>query len=203
MSDYTIAKGVTSQTIEFDVWDSSSSTGARLTGLVHNTASLVCYYYRQGASGETAITLVTATLGTWTSSGFIVIDATNMPGRYQLHLPDAVIADAAGVDRVTVTIEGAANMVPVTLSLDLVDSLTLGTDDKVVISTDAQDLSATLDVNTKTLTSTLDFSTTMQASLDTRTPLSGNGNVKAQLVEGPGDDVLTAGGTGGQKYGAP
>lgn len=202
MSDYTITRGATSQTIEFDVLDSSSSTGDRLTGLAHDTGSLVCYYYRQNAAGETAITLVTATLGTWVTSGFIVIDATNMPGRYQLHLPDAAIANSAGVDRVTVTLEGAANMVPVTLSIDLVDSLILGADDKVVISTDAQDLSATLDVNTKTTTSTLDFSTTQQASLDARTPLSGNGNVKAQIVEGPSDDILVAGGTGGQKHGS-
>ena len=40
-------------------------------------------------------------------------------------------------------------------SVQVVTDVLLGADDKVLISTDAQDLSTTLDVNTKTKTSTL------------------------------------------------
>ena len=122
MNKFTIARGATSQTVEFDVWDSSSIVGARLTGLAYDTGSLTAYYYRQNAAGETAISLATMTLGTWASSGFIVIDATNMPGHYQLGIPDAALATASGVDRVTIELKGAANMVPVTISIDLVDA---------------------------------------------------------------------------------
>ena len=73
MQRYTITKGATSQIILVSVYDSSSSVGAKLTGLVYNTAGLTAYYYREGAgTGATAITLATATLGTYASGGFIV-----------------------------------------------------------------------------------------------------------------------------------
>ena len=110
--------GATSQIIPISVFDSSSTTGAKLTGLVYNSASLTAYYNRIGAAGAaTAITLVTATKGTWTSSGFIAIDGTNMPGDYELHIPDAAIA--AGASGVLIQLKGATNMVPVNVYIDL------------------------------------------------------------------------------------
>ena len=45
-----VQKGSTSVLLEFHVHDSSSTVGAGLTGLVFNTASLTCYYYRSGAA---------------------------------------------------------------------------------------------------------------------------------------------------------
>lgn len=120
MDYFEIQQGATSQMVEFDVQDSSSAAYARLAGLLFNSASLVAYYNRQNAAGAaTAIALVTMTKGTWVSGGFVAIDAVNMPGRYQLCLPNAVVAAAAGVNFVTVTIHGAANMVPVTLDIRL------------------------------------------------------------------------------------
>ena len=122
MNYFEIQRGATSQVVEFDVFDSSSSVGARLAGLAYNTSGLTAYYNRQNASGAaTAISLVTMTKGTWTSGGFVAVDATNMPGVYQLCLPDAAIAAAAGVNFVTVTIRGAANMVPVVICVRLTD----------------------------------------------------------------------------------
>ncbi len=119
MQRFTIVKGATSQIIPISVYDSSSTIGAKLAGLVFNTASLTAYYNRMGASGAaTVITLVTATKGTWVSSGFVAIDGTNMPGDYELHLPDAVVA--SGVDRVAIQLKGAANMVPINVEIDLV-----------------------------------------------------------------------------------
>jgi len=120
MNYYEIPRDSTSQMIEFDVFDSSSSVGARLAGLVYNTGSLTACYNRQNAAGAaTAITLVTMTKGTWVSGGFVAVDGTNMPGVYQLCLPDAAVAAAAGVNFVTVVLKGAANMVPVVLNIRL------------------------------------------------------------------------------------
>lgn len=110
--------GSTSKIIQIPIFDSSSTTGAMLTGLVFNTASLTAYYNREGAAGAaTAITLVTATKGTWTSSGFIAVDGTNTPGWYELHVPDAALA--SGAKSVVLHLKGAANMVPVPILIEL------------------------------------------------------------------------------------
>ena len=61
MQRFTITKNATSQIIPVSIYDSSSTTGAKLAGLVFNTAGLTAYYNRMGAAGAaTAITLVTA-----------------------------------------------------------------------------------------------------------------------------------------------
>lgn len=122
MQKYTIKKGTTSKILQIDIYDSSSTVGARLAGLVYNTASLSAYYNREGAAGAaTAITLATATKGTWATGGFIAIDATNMPGHYELHIPDAALA--TGANSVLVELKGAANMVPKTILIELVDNV--------------------------------------------------------------------------------
>jgi hypothetical protein len=110
-------KGATSQILEIFIQDSSSTTGAGLTGLVFNSGSLTCYYHRNTSSSATAVTLVTMTVGTFTSSGFKEVDATNMPGVYQLCLPDA--AYATGADSVAALLKGATNMAPVALEIQL------------------------------------------------------------------------------------
>lgn len=116
MSDR-IVKGSVSQTIEVFIKDSSSTTGAGLTGLAYNTAGLTAYYYRQGAAAATAITLATMTLGTWATGGFVVVDGTNAPGLYQLGLPDAAVA--GGADYVDVYLKGATNMVQTVARIQL------------------------------------------------------------------------------------
>ena len=115
MSEYVYA-GLTSQTIDIFLADSSSTTGGGLTGLVFNTANLTAYY-RKGATGTaTAITLATQTVGgAWSSGGFVQIDSTNMPGVYRIDLPNAMV-DTAGF--VTLYLRGAANLVPTALRID-------------------------------------------------------------------------------------
>lgn len=110
-------KGSTSMILELFIQDSSSTTGAGLTGLAFNTASLTCYYHRNTAAAPVAVTLVTMTVGTFTSSGFKEVDATNMPGVYQLCLPDA--AFVTGADSVVALLKGATNMAPITLEIQL------------------------------------------------------------------------------------
>jgi len=110
--------GSTSKIIQIPIFDSSSTIGALLAGLVYNTASLTAYYNREGAAGAaTAITLATATKGTWATGGFIAVDGTNTPGWYELHIPDAALA--SGAKSVVIHLKGAANMVPVPILIEL------------------------------------------------------------------------------------
>jgi hypothetical protein len=91
---------------------------------VYNTYSLTAYYLREGAASATAITLATMTVGTWATGGFKEVDATNMPGIYELGLPDAALA--TGANSVVVMLKGAANMAPVTLEIQLTDDTATG-----------------------------------------------------------------------------
>ena len=79
----TYLAGATSIPIDVFIQDSSSTTGAGLTGLAFNTANLQFWYHRDTAATPTSGALVTATVGTWTSLGFKEIDATNFAGWYQ------------------------------------------------------------------------------------------------------------------------
>jgi hypothetical protein len=115
MSEYVYA-GLTSQTIDIFLQDSSSTTGQGLSGLVFNSASLVASY-RKGATGSrTAITLATQTVaGAWSSGGFVEIDATDMKGVYRIDLPNAAV-DTEGF--VTLYLYGATNLLPTALRID-------------------------------------------------------------------------------------
>ena len=115
MSEYIYA-GSTSQTIDWMIYDSSSTVGAGLSGLVFNSSGLKAYY-RIGATGApTAIVLVTQTaIGAWSAGGFAEIDSTNLKGVYRLDLPNAVSASNA---MVTIYLYGAANMMPSVLRID-------------------------------------------------------------------------------------
>lgn len=116
-----IKKAAASQTVYLEILDSTSTTGARKTGLVFNTASLTAYYVRS-ASSAVAITLATlaAANTAWSSGGFKEVDATNMPGVYRLDVPDA--AFASGAESVVITVRGATGMAQVSLEVQLVDN---------------------------------------------------------------------------------
>ena len=113
-----ITEGTTSKLVKIFVQDSSSSTGAGLTGLAHNTAGLKWYWIAEGDASSTSVTLATATLGTYTSGGFIVVDATNMPGVYEIGIPDAAI-DSSSEGSVAMMLSGATNMAPVLIEIEL------------------------------------------------------------------------------------
>lgn len=117
MAKLSLLAGTTSKLLDVFIQDSSSTTGAGLTGLAYNTASLTGYYYREGAASAVAITLATMTLGTWASGGFIVVDGTNMPGCYQIGIPNAAIA--SGAKSVIIMLKGAANMAPLVIEIEL------------------------------------------------------------------------------------
>jgi hypothetical protein len=117
-----IGAGTTSLIERIFLRDISVTTKvAGLTGLSFNNPGLTCYYSRAGAVGSTAVSLVTATVGTWVSGGFKEIDATNMPGWYEFGVPNAAIA--TGAPSVGFHFKGAANMedVPLQFELDAVN----------------------------------------------------------------------------------
>ncbi len=106
----------TSQTVNVFIQDSSSTTGAGLTGLVYNTGSLTAYYALPRAAAV-AITLATQTVtGAWSSGGFVEISSANMPGWYRLDIPDAALASGRFV---SVHLKGASNMAPLPLEIEL------------------------------------------------------------------------------------
>lgn len=109
--------GATSEIWQIFIADSSSTTGAGLTGLLFNTASLTAYYHRDTDTTATVMTLVTMTVGTFTSLGFKEIDATNMPGWYQLCPPNAALA--SGAKSCGFHLKGATNMAPLPLEVQL------------------------------------------------------------------------------------
>ncbi len=118
--------GSTSEIWQVFVRDSSSTTGGGLTGLVFNSAGLTCYYHRDTDTTATSVTLQTMTVGTYTTRGFKEIDATNMPGWYQLCPETAWLA--SGAKSVGIHLKGATNMAPLPIEVQLtatnVDSAT-------------------------------------------------------------------------------
>lgn len=110
--------GSTSEIWQIFIRDSSSTTGAGLTGLTNASSSLVAYYHRDTDTTATVISLVSMTVGTFTSSGFKEIDATNMPGWYQFCPPNAAIA--ASAKSVAIHLKGATNMAPLPIEVQLV-----------------------------------------------------------------------------------
>ena len=119
MAKILLKKGTGSKLLDIFIQDSSSTTGAGLTGLVYNSAGLTAYYYREGTASAVAITLATMTLGTWATGGFVVIDGTNMPGCYQIGIPDAALL--TGANSILVILKGATNMAPLVLEIQLTD----------------------------------------------------------------------------------
>lgn len=110
--------GTTSQVTLLFIQDSSSTTGSGLTGLAYNTGSLTAYYKRSNGTASVAITLANiTTLGTYVSGGFKEVDATNLPGIYEFHPPDAALA--SGADSVAFVLKGATNMAPCPLIIEL------------------------------------------------------------------------------------
>jgi hypothetical protein len=98
------------------VGDTSKTDGSGLANLVHNSSGLVAYYCAGDLSNDVQITLATATLGTWTSGGFVAVDNTNMPGWYEIGIPDAALD---GGNEVAIQLRGATNMAPVNLYIEL------------------------------------------------------------------------------------
>lgn len=117
MAKLAITPGSLNVSLLVFIQDSSSTTGAGLTGLAYNSAGLTCYYVRPGGNA-TQLTLATQTVtGAHSDGGFVEISSTNMPGWYRLDISDAIIA--TGVRSAGLQLKGATNMVPINAEIDL------------------------------------------------------------------------------------
>lgn len=110
-----IQQGSTSQLAAVFIQDSSATDGSGLTGLAYNSSGLTWYWFQSGDASATQVTPATATVGTWASGGFVEVDATNMPGVYEIGIPDAAI-NAAGITYMM--LKGATNMAPVLIEIE-------------------------------------------------------------------------------------
>jgi hypothetical protein len=110
-----ITAGQTQRTIPVRIQDSSSTTGALLSGLLWNTSGLTARWRREGDSTHTTLTLSNATLGSWTDGGFIADSIA--PGHYEIGLPNSMIA--AGAKWAELVLYGAANMAPLAILIEL------------------------------------------------------------------------------------
>lgn len=190
-------KGTTSKILRIFVQDSSKTDGSGLTGLVFNSSGLTAYYIREGAAAATAITLVNAVVGTYTSSGFKEVDAANLPGVYELHPPNAVIA--SGADSVVIFMKGATNMAPLPIEIQLDDNTSKDVYDRIgapagaSISADVADVPTVAEFNARTLP-TADYfdpaadtvaNVTLTATTTTNTDMRGTDNAAIEAnVEG-------------------
>lgn len=120
---FRINKGTINKRLSIFIQDSSVTTGVGLTGLTNASAGLKWYFHREneGNVNATAVTIVAGTRGTYTSGGFIQKDATNMPGFYEIGLPDAILATEA--KWVMMELFGATNMSPVIIEIELLNSI--------------------------------------------------------------------------------
>ena len=87
-----IPAGITSKMLTVFVQNSTSTVGGGLTGLVYNSAGLEWYWFAEDSTTSTAISLATMTLGTWATGGFVQVDATNLPGFYEIGIPNTLLA---------------------------------------------------------------------------------------------------------------
>jgi hypothetical protein len=111
----TVKTGSTSRLEHVFILDSTSTTGAGKTGLTN--ASVTMHFFRPADTTVTPVTLSAGTLGTWTTGGFKEVDAPNMPGVYEIGMPNAVFA--ATFNHSVVMIKGTG-IAPVVLEYDLV-----------------------------------------------------------------------------------
>ncbi len=112
-------QGQTSNILQIFIRDSSSLTGAGLTGLLYSDGSLTAYYHQEDDTSATQINLVDMTVGTFTSSGFKEIDSAHMPGWYQFCPPDASFATAKNV---AFHLKGATNMAPLPIECQMISA---------------------------------------------------------------------------------
>lgn len=114
---YLVKQNKTSQLATLFAQDSSSTTGTGLGSVVFNSSGITAYYFREGDSSSTAISLQTMTIGTWASGGLILVDGTNMKGVLQLGIPNNALT---ALGSVTIYIQGVTNLAPIVLELQVV-----------------------------------------------------------------------------------
>lgn len=120
--------GATSNVLRVFLENSSVTTGAGLTGLTHSSAGLVvatiadneasATVYAQASSNlETITTLGTFAAPTASKARFKEVDATNLPGVYEIQIADARFA-VSSAKSLAISIHGATNLKPRIVVID-------------------------------------------------------------------------------------
>jgi hypothetical protein len=181
--------GATSNILQIFIADSSSTTGGGLTGLTSASSGLTAYYHRDTDTTATAISLVTMTVGTFTSSGFKEIDATNMPGWYQFCPPDAALT--TGAKSVGLHLKGATNMAPLPIEIDLDSQVDVYLWNGTAVSSPAT--AGIPDVNVKNMNNVAATSiTTINANQGTTQPVNFTGTGASALAKSDMVDIAGA-----------
>ena len=95
------------------IQNSSSTTGAGLTGLTYLSAGLTAaHVVERGTASSIGLATLASASAAWSSAGFVEVDAALMPGVYRFDVPNVVFATA---DKSVVMLKGATNMAPVVL----------------------------------------------------------------------------------------
>lgn len=134
-----VKNGQTSNVIRFTILDSTVTTYAGKTGLAFNTSGIVIgtiadgeatavAYTTAGSTTETITTLGTFAAPTATKARFKEVDATNLPGTYELQLADARFA-VAGAKYLDICVSGMTGAAATRLKVPLtvIDPNALGT----------------------------------------------------------------------------
>lgn len=111
-----IVRGAASQRLQLYLKSASTAYPSPLTGLAYNTPGLRAAWFRDGDAVATPILLTSGTAGVFAAGGFLEIDAINLPGLYELGVPDAVWI---GATRATLVISGAAGLVEEVIEVQL------------------------------------------------------------------------------------
>ena len=121
MSTAPIKRGSTSVMIRVFIQDATKSDGSGLGGLTNASSGLQYSYTGDGQTASALASFSSASVGTYTSGGFVAVDGTNQVGLYEIGLPNAMLAYAAPCRNAQIKILGAANMVVTVKEFPLVD----------------------------------------------------------------------------------
>lgn len=113
--------GITGVIVQIKIYNSTVTTGAGLTGLTYSTCGTL-YYKRSNGTASVSVSINDITTfgtfaGSATAAAFKQVDSSNMPGVYELHLPNN--AFAAGASEVMFLLKGGTNAAPVELKIQL------------------------------------------------------------------------------------
>jgi len=117
----------------------STSSGLRID-VIRELETTVTSYTVAGSTIETITTIGTYAAPTATKCRFKVVDGTNMPGLYEIHLAQALTGTGDASRNLIVMIRGAANLIPCVSEVQLTVA-----DLEVAIPTADQNADALLD----------------------------------------------------------